>query len=47
MAPLSLIILVCLILILPTLQVYLLLQHPPPHQYHRPLPHSDDDNCFY
>jgi len=40
MAPLPLIILVCLILILPTLHVCLLLQHPRTRQHHRPLPHS-------
>jgi len=39
MAPLPLIILVCLILILPTLHVCLLLQHPRTRQHHRPLPH--------
>jgi len=40
MAPLSLIILVCLILILPTQHVCLLLQHPQTRQHYRPLPHS-------
>ena len=40
MAPLPLIILVCLILILPTLHVCPLLQHPRTRQHHRPLPHS-------
>jgi len=40
MAPLPLIIRVCLILILPTLHVSLLLQHPRTRQHHRPLAHS-------
>jgi len=40
MAPLPLIILVCLILILPTVHVCPLLQHPRTRQYHRPVPHS-------
>jgi len=40
MAPLPLIIFVCLILTPPTLHVCLLLQHPQTLQHHRPLPHS-------
>jgi len=40
MAPLPLMILVCLILILQTLHVCLLLQHPRTRQHHLPLPHS-------
>ena len=40
MDPLPLVILVCLILILPTLHVCPLLQHPRTRQHHRPLPHS-------
>ena len=39
MAPLPLIILVCLIMILPILHVCPLLQHPRTRQHHSPLPH--------